>query len=131
MRYRRKYTSFGYRRLLGGAAAVLTGLAALAGAVFLFGWLLTKFDAGEFILSALSLGSVCLLAYFAGFAGARYERECSIMTGIVSGLSVFVMIMIGGSLLGRAVINFSFTTNLILSVISGMIGALSGCSDKK
>jgi putative membrane protein (TIGR04086 family) len=131
MRSKRTHSSIRYRQTAGAAIAVISGIAVLAASVFIFGWLLSKFDAGGLILSLLSAGFICFCAYTAGLAGAVYERKSSALIGLVAGLIMFVVLTVSGTLLTRAAISFSLTTRLILSLIAGVIGGLSGTADKK
>ncbi len=128
MRYRKDKGSLRYGQAMSG---LLTGLAAAAATVFIFGWLLTKFDAGGLIMSAISMAFFCGCSYLAGLFGACTEKKNSIALGLVCGLGSFIVLMFAGTILTHAMTELSVTTKLILSLVSGIFGGLSAGSKKK
>ncbi len=109
--------------------AAITGAAAVVISVFVFGWLLSKFDAGSLILTAVSAVFICVCCYFAGSAGAAFENRSSAVIGIVFALGALILLMITGTLMSHASDALSLTTKVILAVVAGTVGAL--CSPQK
>ncbi len=128
MRYRKDKGSLRYGQAV---SALVTGLFGVAVSVFVFGWLLSKFDAGGLIMSALSILFICGCSYTVGMIGACIEKKSSIALGLMCGLGCFTVLMFAGTILSYAMSELSITTKLILSLVSGIFGGLSAGSKKK
>ena len=89
-------------RGLGIAAEQMIALTVAAGVIMLLicamAFLLTKIDAGKSVLSAMSTGALVTGAYFGGYTGGRKRKRNGLAAGALTGVLMFVIILIAGSI---------------------------------
>ena len=122
-------------RGVGFAAEQLVALAAAAGVILLLlcamAFLLTRIDAGESVLSAMSTGALAIGAYTGGYVGGRRRKRRGFLMGALTGLIIFVMILVLGGIFVKSTENFSPFAKLFLTVSAASVGGAVGVNTKR
>ncbi len=109
------------------------GVSALIGAVitlavpFVWAWLISSGTLSEGSAKALVIGSCVIGALVAGLISARAVGRRALVTGIITGLCLFLILVVLGALFLEGI----FPQNgvlpmLISSVIGGAFGSIAG-----
>ena len=129
----RKYRS--KVRGLGIAAEQMIALTVAAGVIMLLicamAFLLTKIDAGKSVLSAMSTGALVTGAYFGGYTGGRKRKRNGLAAGALTGVLMFVIILIAGSIFAGYSARITSFGKLLLTVASASIGGVVGVNTKR
>ncbi|MCR5542242.1 MAG: TIGR04086 family membrane protein [Ruminococcus sp.] len=129
----RKYRS--KVRGLGIAAEQLIALTVAAGVIMLLicamAFLLTKIDAGKSVLSAMSTGALVTGAYFGGYTGGRKRKRNGLAAGALTGVLMFVIILIAGSIFAGYSARITSFGKLLLTVAAASIGGVVGVNTKR
>ena len=122
-------------RGIGLAAEQFVALAAASGVMLLvlcaMAFLVTKIDAGKSVLSAMSTGALAVGAYFGGYVGGRRRKRNGLAMGALTGLLIFVVILVLGGIFVKTTENFSPLAKLFLSVIAAAVGGAVGVNTKR
>lgn len=129
----RKHRSYG--RGLGVAAEQMIALTVAAGVILLLicamAFLLTKIDAGKNILSAMSTGALVAGAYFGGLAGGRKRKRNGLAAGALTGVLMFVIILIAGSIFAGYSARITSFGKLVLTIAAASVGGAVGVNSKR
>lgn len=122
-------------RGLGIAAEQMIALTVAAGVIMLLicamAFLLTKIDAGKSVLSAMSTGALVTGAYFGGYTGGRKRKRNGLAAGALTGVLMFVIILIAGSIFAGYSARITSFGKLLLTVASASIGGVVGVNTKR
>ena len=122
-------------RGLGIAAEQMIALTVAAGVIMLLicamAFLLTKIDAGKSVLSAMSTGALVTGAYFGGYTGGRKRKRNGLAGGALTGVLMFVIILIAGSIFAGYSARITSFGKLLLTVASASIGGVVGVNTKR
>ena len=122
-------------RGLGIAAEQIIALTVAAGVILLLicamAFLLTKIDAGKSVLSAMSTGALVIGAYFGGYTGGRRRKRNGLAAGALTGLLMFVIILIAGSIFAGYSARITSFGKLLLTVAAGSVGGAVGVNTKR
>ncbi|ADU22495.1 TIGR04086 family membrane protein [Ruminococcus albus] len=129
----RKHRS--HRRNSGIAAEQIVALTAAAGIILLLlcaiAFMLTKIDAGKDALSAMSTGTLMIGAYFGGYTGGKRRRRNGLISGALTGLLIFLIILTAGSIMAGVTSKISFFTKFVITILAASIGGAVGVNSKK
>jgi putative membrane protein (TIGR04086 family) len=122
-------------RGLGIAAEQMIALTVAAGVIMLLicamAFLLTKIDAGKSVLSAMSTGALVTGAYFGGYTGGRKRKRNGLTAGALTGVLMFVIILIAGSIFAGYSARITSFGKLLLTVTAASIGGVVGVNTKR
>ena len=117
------------------AAEQLVALSAAAGVVLLLlcamAFLAAKIDAGSSVFSAMSTGALAVGAYCGGYAGGRRRKRNGLAMGALTGLLIFVIILVAGVIFVRSTEHFSPVGKLMLTVVFAAAGGAVGVNTKR
>ena len=109
--------------LIGGAVCI--ALLALAAVV------MTGVDIPKPVIIPLSLAIACVSAFIGGFSAAVIAGKTGWLVGILSGLLLFLLILVGGFVLLGEVRGSLVWIKLALLLAGGMIGGMIGVNLRK
>ena len=122
-------------RGLGIAAEQMLALIVAAGVILLLicamAFLLTKIDAGKSVLSTVSTGALVIGAYFGGYTGGRKRKRNGLAAGALTGLLMFIFILIAGSIFAGYSARITSFGKLLLTVAAASIGGTVGVNTKR
>ncbi|SFB77748.1 TIGR04086 family membrane protein [Ruminococcus albus] len=122
-------------RGLGIVAEQIVALTVAAGVILLLvcamAFLLTKIDAGKSVLSAMSTGALVIGAYFGGYTGGKRRKRNGLAAGALTGLLMFVFILITGSIFAGYSARITSFGKLLLTVAAASIGGAIGVNVKR
>ena len=127
MRSRRNISAGGF---LGAAAAAVCGSAAVFVLILVFGFIMTRIDIGDGVLSVLTSAALCVGAYFGGYVAARKRRQSGLLMGTLSGLMMFGVIFAGSYFFAGTAGGFSGSAKLVMTLVCGAVGGIVGVNSK-
>ena len=98
--------------------------------LIIFSFIMTKIDAPDGLISAMSSISICVGSYFAGFLISKKRRKNGLFTGIFCGILIFCITLLFSVILVKSVISMGFFTKLIMILICSSIGGIVGVNSK-
>ena len=109
--------------LIGGAICI--ALLALMAVV------MTGVDIPKPVVTPLAVAAACVGAFCSGFSAALIAKKQGWLVGALSGLLLFLLVLVSGfALLGEVRISFAFIKRA-LSLFSGMVGGMIGVNLRK
>lgn len=130
MRNKKKLPASASNLLSAGIAAVF-GFAAISLSIMLFGFLLTKIDLDDSVLSLLTSAGLCIGAYVGGYVAARHRRQSGLLMGLLCGLLMFGIIFILSYLFAGTAGGFSGSAKLIMTLVCAAAGGVIGVNSKR
>lgn len=94
-------------------------------------FIMTKIDLSKGLAQVLSVSALGIGSYFGGFICAKKYRRNGLIRGAVCGFSIFVIVLIIGSVFAGSILEFSASTKLMLVIITGAIGGAVGVNSKR
>ena len=128
MRNRRYFPAL--TNLLGAAMAAVLGSAAVFVLILIFGFIMTRIDVGEGVLSVLTSGALCVGAYFGGCVAAKRRRQNGLLMGALCGLIMFGVIFAGSYFFAGTAGGFSGSAKLVMTLVCGGIGGVVGVNSR-
>ena len=126
-------------RLLGGkkltalaspALSACVGCGAIFLAVLAFAYLITKIDATDLMLSAMSTAALGIGAYVGGYVCGKRQRKNGLLSGVLCGVFIFLIIVILSALFSKAAESFSVPAKLVLTLVCAGVGGVVGVNSK-
>ncbi|SDA17108.1 putative membrane protein, TIGR04086 family [Ruminococcus sp. YE71] len=122
----RKRRSRAAENLLTAVLSAAAGSAALFAVILLIGFVITKVDVGDRVLSVLTSAALAVGAYVGGYVASRRRRQNGLLMGLLCGLGVFGVIFVCSYVFAGAAGGFSATTKLVISLVSAGMGGIVG-----
>lgn len=118
-------------RAVGMVSSLACGVAITALCLLLFSFIMTKFDASDGIVSAMSSIALCVGSYTASFLAASRQRKNGLLTGILCGVVVFVLTFLIGVVFMKVSLSMGVFSKLVMLLVCGAIGGIIGVNSKK
>lgn len=118
------------------AAATAAGSAVFSCVIIAFfimvlAYIVSKIDAADMMLSTMSAIALCAGSFSGGYVSGRKKRRNGLFMGVLSGIFVFVIIVLLSHFFSKAVESFSVSTKLFLTLGFAGIGGVVGVNSKK
>ena len=113
------------------AGSAVFSCAVICAVVLLLAFFVSKIDATDIILSAMSTLALCAGAFSGGYVSGKRRRRFGLLMGVLCGVFVFIIIVIVSHFFAKTVESFSMTTKLILTLIFAGIGGVAGVNSKQ
>ena len=130
----RKQRSDGMR-FTGVIMQQLLAVLAAFGVIFLllcvFAFITAHMDAGDSVFAGMSTAALFVGAYAGGYVCGRRRKRCGFMMGAVTGLLVFIIVLVLGSIFLGTAESVSHTGKLFLTVAAAAVGGAAGVNHKK
>lgn len=130
MARRKKFRERRFTTIAGTALSALIGFIVIFIIVLLFAFLMTKIDATDTIVSAMTACALCVGAYTGGFISAKRRRKNGLLMGILCGVFMFFVIFILSTFCVQTIAGLSGSTKLIMTLICSAIGGIVGVNSK-
>ncbi len=98
--------------------------------ILVFGFLVSRIDATDIILSAMSTIALCIGAFCGGYISGKKRRKSGLLIGVLCGVFVFVFIVIASHFFAKAAESFSMPTKLIFTLLFAGAGGVAGVNSK-
>lgn len=128
MRNRKSYSSAA--GLLGAALAAVCGSGAVFLIIVVVGFIMTRIDVEDGVLSVLTSAALCVGAYFGGYVAARRRRQNGLLMGALCGLMMFGAIFAGSYFFAGTAGGFSGSAKLVMTLVCGAVGGIVGVNSK-
>lgn len=112
--------------VLTALVSAAVGFVVIFGVILLIGFIITKIDLNDKVLSVLTSAALAAGAYVGGYVASRRRRQNGLLMGLLCGLTVFGVIFVCSYLFAGAAGGFSATAKLVISLISAGIGGIVG-----
>lgn len=110
--------------------SVFFGAVVTLACLFLFSFIMTKIDAPDGIISAMSSISICVGSYFTGFLISKKQRKNGLLTGILCGILIFCITFLISVIFVRCALSMGFFSKLVMILICSSIGGIVGVNSK-
>lgn len=111
-------------------SALLLGIGVTLLCLVLFSIVMTKVDTPDGVTSALSSIALCVGSYFTGYSISRKRRKNGLLTGIASGIMIFLLALLVGLLFFPSALTLGIFSKLIMILICSTIGGVVGVNSK-
>lgn len=113
------------------AVSLLIGIAATLLCLVVFSFVMTKLDAPDGIVSAMSSIALCVGSYFAGFVLSKRRRKNGLLTGIFCGIGIFIVTFLLGLLFAQITPSLGIFSKLLMVLVCSAIGGVVGVNSKR
>lgn len=117
-------------RLYCAAVSSLFGLLMIFVCLLGFSVIITKINAPDALVTVLSTIALCIGGYCGGYMSARKRRKNGLFMGVISGIVIFMIIVIIGTIFANTALSLSAGGKLILTMICGAVGGIIGVNTK-
>lgn len=132
MQHRKSFVSnFSRSRFFTVFSALMTGFLVLMGCLFLFSLIVSKIDMPDAAITVMSTVSLCAGAYAGGFCCAKKRRKNGLVSGVLTGFSMFVVIFLISLIFARTAVSISAFSKLMWAVVFGAVGGVLGVNSKR
>lgn len=98
--------------------------------LIVFSFIMTKIDAPDGLISAMSSISICVGSYFAGFLISKKRRKNGLATGILCGILIFCITFLISVVFAKNALSMGFFSKLIMILVCSSIGGIVGVNSK-
>ena len=112
------------------AISILSGGVLTVLCLLLFSFIMTKVDAPDGLVSAMSSISLCVGSYFAGFLISKRYRKNGLFTGVFCGLIIFAITFIISMIFMKFALTMGTFSKLIMIIVCTSIGGIIGVNSK-
>ena len=98
--------------------------------ILAFAFIITKIDATDFMLSAMSTTALCIGAYAGGYISGKRRRKNGLLMGVLCGVFIFLIIAVLGAFISKTVQSFPVSIKLILTLVCAGTGGIVGVNAK-
>ena len=123
---RNKKSSF----ILPAVSSALISCLVIGALILVFGFFISRIDATDIIISAMSTFALCIGAFSGGYVSGKRRRRNGLLMGILCGVFVFIVIVILSHFFSKAAESFSMPKKLILTLICAGFGGILGVNSK-
>ena len=130
MRYLRSFRSKRSTLILPAAGSAVISCVVIGALIMVFGFFISKIDATDIIISAMSTFALCIGAFSGGYVSGKRRRKNGLIMGILCGAFVFMIVVLLSHFFSKAVESFSMPAKLVLTLICAGIGGVVGVNSK-
>jgi len=98
--------------------------------LIVFSFVMTKIDAPDGLISAMSSISICVGSYFVGFLISKKRRKNGLFTGIFCGILIFCITFLISIIFVKNALSMGFFSKFIMILICSSIGGIVGVNSK-
>lgn len=109
----------------------MIGIVITMACLLVFSLFMTKFDAPESVVAIMSSLALCIGAYSGGYISSKRRRQNGLLTGIITGILIYCVILFVGLIFAKSSISFSFLAKLIMTLVCGAIGGIVGVNSRR
>lgn len=116
--------------ILPAASSAVISCVVIGALILLFGYFISRIDATDIIISAMSTFALCTGAFSGGYVSGKRRRRNGLLMGILCGVFVFIIIILLSHFFSKTAESFSMPKKLVLTLICAGIGGVVGVNSK-
>lgn len=128
---RETFSNIKTSRLYCTISSSFVGILVVIICLLLFSFLMTKVDAPDGIISAMSVIALCVGSFVGAYVASRKRRQNGLITGILTGVIIYIGILLLGVIITKTSTNIGFFPKLIIALICGAIGGVIGVNSRQ
>jgi len=105
---------------------VVSGLLSIFVAMLLMAFVITKIDFSESVSLTLATIAIVVGTFFSGFVSARLFKRRGLFVGLITGLLVFMLLVVISLALTSSSISTLFLIRLVMVAFSSSLGGIVG-----
>lgn len=129
-RRKNNLSSFSQTRAFCILVSLVIGFFVIMGCLFIFSIIVSKIDVPDGAVKAMSTFALCAGAFSGGLACAKKRRKNGLYMGLLTGVSMFVVVFVLSLIFAKSAVNFSAFSKFLWTALCASVGGIVGVNSR-